>query len=468
MPDAFMQAAELASAIRAGDTSSREATQAFLDRIARANPRLHAFVAVDADAALAQADAADAARRAGFPLGPLHGVPVAIKDLFEVAGQVVTVGSAAWRTRRATVTACAVERLRAAQMVVIGRTHMVEFAFGGWGVNPVMGTPRNPWDATTHRVPGGSSSGSGVAVAAGLAPAALGSDTGGSVRIPAALNGITGLKTTYGLVPLTGAFPLSFTLDTIGPMARSAHDCELLTSILAGPDPRDPASLLAPRFMANGDAVPGVRGMRVGLMVPDDYPMPVDAATQAAIDEAMGVLRGLGAIVSPLRLPFDLDDLMRRTGRIIAAEAWSTHRAYADDPAVPLGEHVRARLQGGRDASAVEYLELLAHQRQERARFAATMADHDVLVAPSVPWPATPLDAVDETSTPMGAFTRWGNYLGVCALSLPAGIDAAGLPLAVQVIGKPFDDARVLRVGRAFQSATDWHRRRPAIAELDP
>lgn len=465
MFDPFSEAAELALAIRNGALSAREATSAYLGRIARLNGGLHAYVAVDEASALAQADAADAARRAGFPLGPLHGVPVAIKDLFDVEGQVVTVGSAAWRERRASVTASVVERLRAAQMVVLGRTHMVEFAFGGWGTNPHMGTPRNPWDMAIHRVPGGSSSGSGVAVAAGLAPAALGSDTGGSVRTPAALNGITGLKTSFGLVPLHGTFPLSFTLDTVGPMARSARDCTLLTGVLAGADPRDPGSLRAPRFDAEAVGADGIAGLRIGLMNPEDYPMPVAPAVQRAVDETVRVLRDLGARVTPLPLPYDLDDMMRRTGRIIAAEAWSTHRSYADDPALPLGDGVRGRLQGGRAIAAADYLDLLADMRAARSRFASLMADVDALLAPSVPCGATPLVDVDESTTPMGSFTRWGNYLGVCALSVPAGLDALGLPVGVQFVGKPFDDALMLRVGRAYQRATDWHRLRPALPD---
>ncbi len=460
---AFQSAADIARAVREGECTSVQATRHCLERIERIDRHLHAFVSTDADSALAQARAADELLRAGYPLGPLHGVPVAIKDLVEVEGHFTSAGSAAWRERRSRETATVARRLRDAHMIVIGRTHMVEFAFGGWGTNPVMGTPRNPWGGASHRVPGGSSSGSGVAIAAGLVPMALGSDTGGSVRLPAALNGITGLKTTYGSVPLRGVFPLSQTLDSVGPMARSARDCELLMQVLAGPDPLDATTLGLPRFEAIETATASVAGLRLGLMPPDDYPLPVDAATQAAIDEAVRVLRDAGATITPMRIGFDLDELMRRTGRIISAEAFAIHRDYIDDASLPIGAHVRKRVQGGRDIGAAEYLALLAEMKPARARFVERMRDVDALLLPAVPFPSRTIAEVDESVTPYGAFTRWGNYLGACGLSVPTGFDAHGLPLALQILGKPFDDATVLRIGKAFQQATDWHTRTPPL-----
>ena len=230
-----------------GETSSRAIVEACLARIDRHDGpqvgQLHAFIEVYRDAALAAADAADQARRTGVARGPLAGLPIALKDLLHVEGRETTAGSKSWRGRISDHTATAVLRLKAAGMIPLGKTHMVEFAFGGWGRNQPMGAPWNPWDAKTHRVAGGSSSGSAVAVAGGLCPAAIGSDTGGSIRIPAALCGITGLKPTYGRVSLYGAVPLSGTLDSIGPLARTVEDCGLLLAAMAGPDPRDPATL---------------------------------------------------------------------------------------------------------------------------------------------------------------------------------------------------------------------------------
>src|SRR4051794_10694544 len=219
---------ELSAGLSARRFSSREVVDALLARIAKADPKLRAFTEVYASEARTLADAADTARGAGFPLGPLHGLPVVYKDLCDIAGRIGTGGSKMFEHRKATETSNTVERLTAAGMVPLGKLHMVEFAFGGWGTNPLMGAPWNPWDLDVQRVPGGSSSGAGVAVAARLTPAGIGSDTGGSVRIPSAFNGLIGLKVTFGRIGLSGTLPLSWTLDTIGIMARSVDDCALL------------------------------------------------------------------------------------------------------------------------------------------------------------------------------------------------------------------------------------------------
>ena len=236
---AFSTLTQLAQGLRAKKYSSEELAHEYLTRISKGNKKLHAYVLVDEDSTIAQARAADQRRAAGYSLSAVDGVPIAVKDLCDIEGQITTGGSQDWVNRRSPTTCTAVERLLRAGMVNLGKTHMVEFAFGGWGTNPVMGTPWNPWDLNTHRTPGGSSSGSGVAVAAALCPAALGSDTGGSVRIPAALNGITGLKTTRGLISLHGALALSGTLDSIGPMTRDMRDAAILTELMAGADPLD-------------------------------------------------------------------------------------------------------------------------------------------------------------------------------------------------------------------------------------
>ena len=235
--------AELSRAFGARTLSPVDAVEALLERIRRRNPSLHAFIAVyEADAVLA-AEGADRAIRAGHRVGPLHGVPIALKDLIDLEGRVTTGGSKVWAERVSPVTATLAERLIAAGMIVLGKTHTVEFAMGSWGTNTHMGNPRNPWDLAVHRTPGGSSSGSGVAVGAGLAPVAIGTDTGGSVRLPAAWCGIVGLKVTAGRISTYGVLPLSTTLDTPGPMARSVEDAALIYRVLSGPDPRDPQTL---------------------------------------------------------------------------------------------------------------------------------------------------------------------------------------------------------------------------------
>ncbi|GAB4467305.1 MAG: amidase [Burkholderiaceae bacterium] len=466
--DPFATLGELAAALARKKTRAVELAELYLARIAQANPRLNAFVSVDADLALAYARAADARRATGLTLGALDGVPIALKDLLEIEGRATGVGSAAWKQRRSAKTATVVERLLAAGMVPLGKTQMVEFAFGTWGTNPRLGMPWNPWDLATHRVPGGSSSGSGVAVAAGLAPAAIGSDTGGSVRIPAAINGITGLKTTGARVSLYGAFPLSFSLDTIGPMTRSADDAALLLAAIAGADPRDPATLRAPGFdvaAARADAS-SLAGLRIAVLPEAQYPLEVHASVRAAVGEAQRVLRALGAAVVERRLPLDFDELMRRNGQLIAAEAYSIHRDDIEDESLPLGPAVRARVLGGQRVSAADYIAALDHRRAARAAWIDWMREIDAVLTPAVPFPACAANEVDESVTPLASFTRAGNYVDACGLALPAGFGGTGLPLGVQLLGKPFDEATLLRIGRAFQQATDWHRRRPDLAAI--
>ncbi|MET0345021.1 MAG: amidase [Casimicrobiaceae bacterium] len=462
----FHSLADLARELATGESSSREIVDACLARIAALDGRLHAFIDVYRDDALASADAADRERRAKWPRGPLHGLPIALKDLLHVAGRQTTAGSKNWRGRISDHTATSVERLIAAGMIPLGKTHLVEFAFGGWGRNEPMGAPWNPWDTTVHRVAGGSSSGSAVATAAGLTPAAIGSDTGGSVRIPAGLCGLTGLKTTYGLVSLYGAVPLSGTLDTIGPLAHTAEDAALLTAVMAGPDPRDPATLAAPRFdlaAALADAG-GVRGMRITVLPVDQFPAIVCADALATRESMIDALSDLGARVEEARVPLDFDDVMVRNGRIIAAEAWAVHRAYIEDPALPIDPWVRKRMVSGKTIAAADYIDELAARQRAAAAFATWMRDRDALLTPTLPIAATPLVDVDEGTTPLATFTRAANYLGACALSLPAGLGSEGLPFGVQLIGAAFADAKLLRIGRAVQQTTPWHRERPDLS----
>lgn len=462
----FHSLADLSRLLAAGEITSREIVAACLDRIAALDARLHAFVDVYADGALAGAKAADLERSAKVLRGPLHGLPIALKDLLHLAGRQTTAGSKSWRGRISDHTATSVERLLAAGMIPLGKTHMVEFAFGAWGRNEPMGAPWNPWDTTTHRVAGGSSSGSAVAVAAGLAPAAIGSDTGGSVRIPAALCGLTGLKTTYGLISLAGAVPLSPTLDTIGPLTHTADDAALLTAAMAGPDPRDAATLTAPRFDLAAALTAGadLRSMRITVLAAEQFPAIVGADVLAARETMIGVLRDLGAQVEEARVPLDFDALMVRNGRIIAAEAYAVHRAYIEDPTLPIDPWVRQRTISGKAIGAADYIDLLAQRRQAAAAFAAWMQGRDALLTPTLPITALPLAEVDETTTTLATFTRAANYLGACALTLPAGLGSDGLPVGVQLIGAPFADTTLLLIGRAVQHDTAWHRARPDLA----
>ena len=460
--------AELSHLLAAGKTSSAEIVDTFLARIAALDGRMHAYIDVYADEAHALAKAADLEREAGAVRSPLHGLPIALKDLLHFAPHQTTAGSKSWLGRKSHVTATVVSRLLAAGMVPLGKTHMVEFAFGGWGRNQPMGAPWNPWDLAVHRVAGGSSSGSAVAVAAGLAPAAIGSDTGGSIRIPASLCGLTGLKPTYGLVSLAGVVPLATTLDSIGPLTRTVDDTVLLMAAIAGPDARDPSTLPSPYldFAAMSDASPEIKGARIAVLPFDRLPQDIEADVVSAYAETIEVLRSLGAQIYEEPPDFDFDDVMTRNGRIIAAEAYAVHRAYIDDAALDIDPWVRRRTLAGKTLSAADYIDDLAYRKQAVERFTASMIGRDALLTPTLPVTAVPVVDVDEATTPLATFTRAANYLGACALSLPAGFSRTGLPIGVQVIGAPFTDATLVRIGRAFQLATSWHVRTPDLAPL--
>jgi aspartyl-tRNA(Asn)/glutamyl-tRNA(Gln) amidotransferase subunit A len=457
---------ELARGLAEGDISSREVVADCLERIDSYDSKLHSFVEVYEKEALAAAERADRERAAGRIHGPLYGLPIALKDLMHVRGKVTTAGSKSSPFGVATETATGVERLVAAGMIPIGKTHLVEFAFGGWGRNAPMGAPWNPWDAKVHRVAGGSSSGSAVAVAAGLAPVALGTDTGGSIRIPAAFCGLTGLKPTYGVVSIAGVFPLASTLDSLGPITHTVDDAALLCAVMSGADPRDPATLGAPGIDFAGAIAeePDIAGMRITVLPVAQFAWPTDPDVLRARAEAVAALKSLGAEVEEARVPFDLDDVMQRNGRVTAAEGYAVHRGYVEDASLDIDPWVRRRLLGGKAISAADYIDELAARRHTMSAYVDWMRGRDALLTPTLPITATPLDEVDEATMPLAAFTRAANYFGACALSLPAGFSREGLPIGVQLMGAPFADATLVRIGRAFQRTADWHLREPNLS----
>jgi aspartyl-tRNA(Asn)/glutamyl-tRNA(Gln) amidotransferase subunit A len=450
----------LARAIASRAISPVEAVEAHLDRIARHDPRLRAFVEVYADDARLAAEGADRMIRAGHAVGPLHGVPVALKDLIDLEGRITTGGSAHFRDRRAAQTATIARRMLAQGMIVLGKTHTVEFAYGGWGTNQHMGTPWNPWDLGTPRTPGGSSSGSGVTVAARMAPWAIGTDTGGSVRLPASFCGLTGLKVTIGRVSTAGIVPLSTTLDTPGPMARSVEDVALLYTILSGPDQRDPNT----RGIAPEDPMPvlhrGVRGLRLARM-PAVERDGVSSEMLEAYDASLDRLAQLGAEIVDVTLPFRFVDLVTSSA-IVMAESYFFNGALSEDRALRLDEDVRLRTLAGARVTAQDYLRTRVMQAEMKAAFARAMDGIDALLTPTTETAAIPLDAVDQAVMP-SRFTRFGNLLELCALALPNGFTAGGLPLSLQIVCRGYDEATALRIGQAYQGATEWHLRAPAL-----
>ena len=451
----------LSAAIQARHLSPVELVETLLETIGRLDGKLHAFAALYSDDARLAAEGAEKAIRAGHSAGPLHGIPIALKDLIELDGRVTTGGSRIWNDRIAQRTATLVSKAKAAGMIVIGKTHLVEFAFGGWGTNQHLGTPWNPWDAQTARTPGGSSSGSGVAVAARLVPCAIGSDTGGSVRLPASWCGIVGFKPTAGRISTHGVLPLAPTLDTLGPMTRCVEDAAILYNLFQGCDPLDPRTCQHPP----DDPMPalrrGVAGLRLAVM-PKVERTGVDREVLAAYDASVEVLRGLGAELRRVDLPCKFADFAASTGQIIGAEAYSILSEIVDRADLPVDPAVRLRVLSGKSLSARDYLLALSEREKLKQQFALAFADIDALVTPTTATPAIPLADVDQSSTP-AQFTRIVNLLDLCALSLPNGFTAAGLPTSLQIICKAHDEALALRIGWAYEQATDWLERIPSV-----
>ena len=464
---ALMSLTAVAKAIAEKRVSSREATQSCLHRIARWQPKLNAFMAIEADEALKAADAADAALAEGRVKGVLHGVPLAHKDMYYDAGKVVTCGSKIRRDFVATTTSTALQRLKDAGTVRLGSLQMVEFAYGPTGHNPHYGAVRNPWNV--DHITGGSSSGSGSAVAARLTFAALGSDTGGSIRMPAHFCGVTGLKTTVGRISRAGAMPLSWSLDTVGPLARSVEDCALLVGLMAGADPEDPtaSALPVPDYMAA--ARQSIKGLRIGVPTAF-YVDDLDPEVARVLDETLAVLTKEGAEIVKVDLP-DQRQLTAACQFVLATEAAAFHRRWMIERPQDYGAQVYMRLQNGLAISAVSYLEAMRWRGPALAAYLAAVEGTDAVIAPVAPMPAVTIAESDVGNSRdaeaviqrITKFTRPINYLGLPSLSIPAGFTRTGLPVGMQLIGRAFDEATLIRIGAAFQRATDFHARVPTL-----
>lgn len=386
-------------------------------------------------------------RHEGAAAGPLAGWRIALKDNIDVAGDVVEVGTRLFAGRRATATASAARRLLDSGATLDGRTQLVELCFGSFGINEYTGTALNPWDARTPRAPGGSSGGSAVAVAARLVRAALGSDTAGSIRMPAALCGITGFKPTFGRVPIDGVFPLAPGYDTVGPMAVDAADCAALMAVLAA----DP-SLANPALPARP---------RIAVLPPRLWPAAVAPAVQQALQAAADVFRGLGVELREEHAAPDIAALTQQAGVLIAAGAWQVLRGDFERREMDFGAALRDRMHAARQITAQAIAEAVEARDQAARTFDDWASGFDALLLPTVGCTAPALADVQERGTTLGHFTRWVNHVGGCAISLPAGLDESGLPLAVQLVGRGGRDAAILALAQAFQAATDWHARVP-------
>jgi aspartyl-tRNA(Asn)/glutamyl-tRNA(Gln) amidotransferase subunit A len=432
---ALMSLTSVAKAIADKRVSSREVTKSCLDRIAQWQPRLNAFMAIEAEEALVAADAADAALAKGNRSGALHGVPLAHKDMYYDAGKVVTCGSKIRRDFVATTTSTALQRLKDAGTIRLGSLQMSEFAYGPTGHNAHYGAVHNPW-AVDH-ITGGSSSGSGSAVAARLTFAALGSDTGGSIRMPAHFCGVTGLKTTVGRVSRAGAMPLSQSLDTVGPLAQTAADCALLLGLMAGADPADPTAIAGPLpdYMAATQG--SINGLTIG--VPSAfYVDDLDSEVARILDETVAVLKREGAKIVQVELP-DQRQLTAACQLVLAVEAAALHKRWMIERPGDYGPQVLMRLQNGLAIPGVSYLEAMRWRGPALAAHLAATAGVDAVIAPVAPVAAPTIAESDVGNSPdaeaviqrLTRFTRPINYLGLPSLSIPSGFTGSGLPVGM-------------------------------------
>ena len=427
---------------------------------------MRVFITVTADHALDRARAAEKEIAGGHRL-PLQGVPISLKDLFDTKGIRTTAGTKILADRIPAEDATATQKLNNAGAVLVGKTNMHEFAFGPTSVNPHYGTPCNPWDP--ERIPGGSSGGSATAVALALGFGALGSDTGGSIRIPSSACGIAGLKPTYGRASLHGVIPLSWSLDHPGPMARTVEDVAILLGVIAGYDPRDPRSQDVPIPDYTKALTGNIKGVRVG--VPKTYFFDrVAAEVDTAVKTALRNIEKLGAQmveVDLARLPLQQEIFTP----IVVPEAYAWHEHYLEKQADLYGDDVRARIEPGRSMLSVDYVRAQQARMIMKEEFKEVFRTIDVIVSPTLPIPAPRIDRLlqpwgddpETANASLTRFTRPFNIAGCPAISIPCGFTAGGLPIGMQIGGKPFDEANVLRVAHAYEQDAMWFERRPPM-----
>lgn len=464
-----MSIASLGKHIREDQLSPVKLTEYFLTRIASLDPKLGAFRLVCRERAMAEARATEMALRAGQDLGPLHGIPYAAKDLFDIKGLPTTAGCHLLEDNIASRDSWAIRRLGQAGMILLGKTNTVQFAYSGIGINHDHGTPHNPW-RTEPYIPGGSSSGSAVAVAAGLTPMALGTDTGGSVRIPSSLCGTTGLKTTVGRISRAGVYPLSWTLDSVGPLTCTAEDAALVYTCLQGFDLDDDTTWGSPPQDVLRTLRDGVRGVRLAfaesVFWEDAHP-----EVETAVRECGIVFKDLGAYVTSIEFKeAEKARKLQPSAMVIAAEAYSVNKEWVEEHYDELDPVIAVRLVKGKAISATEYLENLQACKTLQSRVNRTLQDVDALLVPTTVIPSSPVTEVDanaeiytERNLTYLRNTSIGNILNLCALTVPCGFTREGLPVGLLIYGKSFQEDVVLRVGYAFQQATDWHQRMPKL-----
>ena len=467
-PEAIVElsAANLARAIRSKQLTALAAMEAVIARADQVHKKLNCFVRIDRYEALAAAHLADAELARGAVRGPLHGVPMAHKDMYYREGAISSCGSKIKRDMPAPSTATALKKLDAAGAIQFGVLNMAEFAYGPTGHNYHLGHCRNPWNP--DHITGGSSSGSGASVAARASFAALGSDTGGSMRLPATFCGVSGIKPTWSRVSRHGAMPLSFSMDTVGPLARTVEDCALILGAIAGADPLDASASQHPVPDYMGQLARPIRGLRIGTPKRYFYDN-IDAEVEGLMQSGLEIYRKLGAEVIEVDLP-DIEPWNHAAMVIIAAEAAAAHGNWMRTRPQDYSDQVRARLELGLAVPATTYLDGLRLRGVALQAFSQEVfAKVDILHAPTVGFQTPTIaetdisggEAMTRALNSITRLTRPGNFLGLPCLSVPAGFTGNGLPTAMQLIGRPFNEAALFAAGHAYQQATEWHLQAP-------
>ena len=465
VPDiAYQSITEIAPRIRSGALSPVDLVETLLLRISRLEPSLNTFLKVWGDSARTEARMAKSEIESGRYIGPLHGIPVGLKDLIDVAGHKTTGGSKVLADNIAKSDATVATRLKAAGAILIGKLNLVEFAFGTTGLNPYTGDVKNPWDRT--RITAGSSSGSAAAVASGMIPASLGSDTGGSIRMPASVCGIAGLKPTYGRIPRTGVLDLSWSMDHVGPMARTTGDCALLMNALAGPDGGDPASYAGPAQDFTSGLEEGLGLIKIGVPTNYFFEDSVDHEISETVLSSIDLMASNGAEIVELPMPWVEKGRAINLG-VIRPEAVSAHESLLAKYADLYSPGLRKRIQSGFDIPAIDYVRAQRARQWFNHNMSESMKQVDVLITPSVPiqtpmiTECTPPDGNMEAGNQLPMFTSIFDVTGQPSHSISCGFTSSGMPIGMMITGHPYDETTVLRVGNAFEKLTDWHQRVP-------
>jgi aspartyl-tRNA(Asn)/glutamyl-tRNA(Gln) amidotransferase subunit A len=455
--------------IRSQKTSPQDLVAACLRQIERLNPALRAFITVSdvvarsGEAATKQSPSVNKEIASGSALAmTLGGIPMAVKDLFDTAGIRTTVGSKFFADNIPETDAFVIEKLKQAGAVIMGKTNTHEIALGVTGNNPHYGTARNPWNKT--RIPGGSSSGSAIAVATGMALGALGTDTGGSIRIPASLCGVVGFKPTYGRVSLRGVFPLSWNLDHVGPLTKTVEDAALIMQVISVYDPMDPASIKILMGDYLGHLVDDVKDRKIAFGV-GEYIEGSDSTVLDAVREAARVFKSMGCKVEEVNVDW-LREAALANKTMTQADGAAVHRERLKEQPDWFGEDIRRRLEDGAKTTSTEYILARRTQAEVRKRCEHFFETYDLLILPTTPITAPPIEGLDalEQAARLTRFTAPFNLTGLPALSVPCGFTGNGLPIGLQIISRAWADARVLNAGYAYEQSTDWHKRRPNLS----